>query len=194
MMIEIAKLRQKLEQQKGKQQHLISQGEKTRHKIRKLDKERKCSEEAQAILQTVAQLTQQQLEYHVSTITSLAMNAVFQNPYKVDLSFVLRRGKTEADIRFVRNEEAVHPLTAAGGGAADIAAFALRITLWSLSPRKSRPVFFLDEPFKHLSDDLQPKALEMIKQISDKLGIQIIMISQYQDVGEFADNVIEIKK
>ena len=110
------------------------------------------------------------------------------------MSFVLRRGKNEDDISFVRNEEEVQPLTADGGGAADIEAFALRITLWSLSPRKSRPVFFLDEPFKHLSDDLQPKALEMIKQISDKLGIQIIMISQYQDVGEFADNVIEIKK
>ena len=136
----IEKLRRLIEQQKGKRDHLIEQRKKLHHKIRRLSREKEFSEKAQVVLQKVAQLTQQQLEYHVSAITSLAMSAVFSDPYQVDLSFVLRRGKTEADIRFVRDEITAHPLTAAGGGAADIAAFALRITLWSLSPRKSRPV------------------------------------------------------
>ena len=45
-----------------------------------------------------------------------------------------------------------------------------------------------------LSRELQPKAGEMIKMLSDKLKIQFIIITHNQDIIESADKVFEIKQ
>jgi DNA repair exonuclease SbcCD ATPase subunit len=52
----------------------------------------------------------------------------------------------------------------------------------------------LDEPFKNLSKDLQSKAGEILKLLSQKLGIQIIMITHEQELMEIADKTFEIQK
>jgi ABC-type lipoprotein export system ATPase subunit len=57
-----------------------------------------------------------------------------------------------------------------------------------------RRIIILDEPFRHLSADLQPKASEMMKMLSDKLGIQFIMVSHEEGIIDCADNIITIKK
>ena len=150
--------------------------------------------EAQAIVQTIAQATQKELEYHVSEIVSLALDAVFPDPYRLGVAFELRRGRSEADLTFGRGgDEPIHPMTAAGGGAVDVAAFALRVSLWSLAPRKTRPTLVLDEPFRFLSRDLQPRAGKMLKEISEKLGLQMIIVSHETDLIENANKVFEVK-
>ena len=114
------------------------------------------------------------------------------------MDFVLKRGKSEADISFVRGdeEEKIHPLSAAGGGAVDVAAFALRVSLWSLANPRTRNVLILDEPFKNINDStrtMHTKAAEMIKMISDKLNLQIIIITLLPEILDTADKVFEIK-
>lgn len=84
----------------------------------------------------------------ISSIVSLALSSTGFD-YSFVIKFVQRRGTTEADLLFVKDGEELNPLTCSGGGALDIASFALRIAIWSLN--KKSPVFILDEPFKHLS-------------------------------------------
>ena len=76
------------------------------------------------IIRTVGLNTQQTLQYHVSSIASLAMDAVFDDPYELKVEFVERRNKTECDLKFVREEQEVDPIEASGVGAVDVAAFA----------------------------------------------------------------------
>ncbi|NIU00181.1 MAG: hypothetical protein GWN01_04340, partial [Nitrosopumilaceae archaeon] len=53
----------------------------------------------------------------------------------------------------------------------------------------------MDEPLKWLKGgDLPIKGSHMIKEISKKLGIQIIMISHSPELIEGADRVFEVKK
>jgi hypothetical protein len=123
-------------------------------------------------------MTQQQLQYHISDITSLALESVFDDPYELAVEFVQRRNKTECDLYFVRKGNRVDPLTASGVGAVDVACFALRVASWSMNTPHSRPVLLLDEPFKHLKGQEENlRVLDMIKEISKKLQLQIIMIS-----------------
>jgi len=137
--------------------------------------------------------TQQQLQYHISDITSLALEAVFNDPYELVVEFVQRRNKTECDLYFQRDENRMDPLSASGGGAVDVASFALRIASWSMERPKSRNVIILDEPLRFLSNDHQEKASIMIKEISEKLGIQFIIVTHEPILASYADQVFETK-
>ena len=189
-----ANIRRILEQRKGMQTQLNINRKVQRKKIKELMQRAKACEEAQMIIQTVAQLTQQQLEYHVAELVTLAMAAVFDNPYSLSVDFVQRRGRTETDLQFVRDDQSIDPLTASGGGAVDVASFALRVALWSLAVSRTSATLVLDEPLKWLKGGSLPtKGALMIKEISERLGIQIIMISHIPDQIEGADSIINVE-
>lgn len=152
-------------------------------------------EEAQTIIQTVAQLTQEELQYHVGELVTLALASVFEDPCELEVDFVQRRGRVECDLWFVQDGHRIDPLDGDSGGMAEVAAFALRVALWSLGRPRSRATMILDEPLKWLKGESLPaKGAAMIKEISDRMGLQIIMISHIPDQIEGADQRIHIKK
>lgn len=134
-------------------------------------------EKADVIIKTCSLKTQEKLQVHIADIVSLALAAVFQHPYVVEVDFVERRGKTECDVWFVKEGNSIKPIDGAGGGALDVASIAFRLAMWSLQPNKSNNVMVLDEPFKHLSTGLQPKANTILNEIALKLGLQLIMVT-----------------
>ena len=192
-MTNIQNLRNALERMKGKRdqvQHGIDNAEQF---IKEKKKDLRRHEQAREIIREVGLKTQQQLQFHVSDITSLALEAVFDNPYKLITEFIQRRNKTECDLYFERDGNRIDPLSASGGGTVDVASFALRVASWSMQRPRSRNVLILDEPFRYLSSDLLPKASEMLNQISKKLKLQIIMVTHAEELIENADRVFEVK-
>lgn len=197
----IQQLRNKLEQQKGQKIQLEETISEITIQLIEKTKELHRHEEAKEIIRTVGKKTQEQLQYHISDITSLALEAVFDDPYELKVSFVQRRNKTECDLLFIRDGEEMDPLESAGVGSIDVATFALRIACWSMRQPRSRNTIILDEPFKHLRGELEnERVLQMIKTISKMLNIQIIMIGDVKIpkdlMMEYADKVFEcsIKK
>ena len=150
------------------------------------------AKQARIVLQEVARITMQNLEFHLSNLVTLALKSIDPVWPKFVAEIVIRRNKTECDLLFEEDGNRYKPIEGAGGGPLDIASFALRITFWSL--RKNRHCFILDEPFRFLSADLQGKASEMLKLISDKLKIQIIMISHQENINLCADSVFLVEK
>jgi DNA repair ATPase RecN len=147
-------------------------------------------QKARAIVQTVAEQTQKKIEFHISNLVSMALASVFPSPYEFVLRFVQRRNKTEADLIFMKNGNEGDPVDISGGGALDVASFALRVAIWSIKP--SRNTLLLDEPGKFISRDLQNKFSDMIKHLSTKLGLQFIVVSHVPEITESADKVFEI--
>lgn len=148
-------------------------------------------QKARTIVQIVAQSTQTKVEYHISNLVSMALASVFPEPYEFALRFVQRRNKTEADLIFVKDGNEGDPVDISGGGALDVASFALRVAIWSIKP--TRNTLILDEPGKFISRDLQEKFSSMIKHLSTKLGLQFIIVSHVPEIQESADKVFEIK-
>jgi DNA repair exonuclease SbcCD ATPase subunit len=190
--MKLNELRNLLEQRKGQQKQIINDVKVAETSAKELKQSLLLHEQAKEIVREVGLKTQQQLQYHISDITSLALEAVFDNPYKLELEFVQRRNKTECDLYFVRDSNRIDPLSASGGGAVDVAAFALRIACWSLNNPHSRATIILDEPMKFVSEGLKDKASEMIKEVSKKLGIQIIMITHEPKFTVYADKTFEV--
>lgn len=145
---------------------------------------------ARALVQGVAETTQKKMEHHVGNVVSLAEAAVFPNPYQFEIEFVQRRNKTECDVWFVRGEDKMEPVASSGGGTLDVASFALRCLFLSL--RDVRPVVVLDEPFRFVSVDLQEKCGAMIKAISERLGLQVLMVSHLPRIYSGADKVFRV--
>lgn len=190
----LLKLRQIIERKKGQRDKVISLLYSCKDEIRQLKKEIAFSEQAQAIIQKVAQETQRQLEWHISEIVTLALASTFDNPYIFKAEFVQRRGKTECDLFFERDGFRVDPVAEAGGGAVDVTAFALRVAMWSLARPKWRNTLIFDEPFKNINDKsrrTQERVAEMVKVLSRKLKLQFIIITMIPELEEIADRVFE---
>jgi len=159
---------------------------------KRLSKKYNDSLKAQRIVQFVAKEVQKDLEYHISNIVSMALFAVFPDPYDFEIEFVERRGKTECDIFFVKDKERMDPVLSSGGGPLDVASFALRCAFWSL--KKTRPMIILDEPFRFVSVSFQEQCADMLKTISKKLGIQIVMISHLPKIISSADKIFDVSQ
>lgn len=147
-------------------------------------------EQALLVAQEVAQMTQEQLEYQVSSLVTSALKAIFPDPYKFKVEFIIKRGKTEADMFFSKDGEAVDPLTASGGGVVDIASFALRLTSYLIAKEKPAPVLLLDEPFRFVSEEYQEDVAVLLEELSTKFGVQIIIVTHEKTLC--IGNVIQI--
>ncbi len=165
--------------------------------IQKLDTDLKHLEdldEARSIFQKASQVTQTQLANQVSVMVSSALAAVFDDPYTFVLDFVKRRNATECDLWFSKNGKQKKPLDSCGFGAADIASLALRIAYWKLDG-ETRNVLILDEPFRNLSIEKQPKASMMISQLSKmNNGLQFIIVTHSKKLTAYADKVFKVEK
>lgn len=189
-------LRNKLEQAKGAKAQVETSLTNLQVQLKEKGRSLRQHEQAKEIIRTVGLQTQQSLQISISDITSLALEAVFPDPYELKVEFVQRRNKTECDLYFVRDGNKIDPLTASGVGAVDVAAFALRIASWSMSTPHSNNVIILDEPFRFLSENYQELAGNMLKEISQKLHIQFLIISHNSTLASCADKTfnVSIKK
>lgn len=188
----IQHLRYTLEHQKGQKAQMDSNLNALKVDVTDCKRRLRRHEQAREIIREVGIKTQQQLQYHISDITSLALEAVFDDPYGLAVEFIQRRNKTECDLYFVRSGEKVDPLSASGGGAVDVAAFALRIASWSMNQPRTRNVIILDEPLRFLSADMQERASQMIKELSVKLGLQFIIVTHEPILANYADKTFEV--
>lgn len=180
-------LRDRLNREKGERDRVKRTIEAAEKKLVQIGVDIENIMKAQAIAQAVAKATQQQIEVQISSIVSLALSSVFPDPYEFKAVFVTRRSKTECDLLFTKDGMDIDPMTAAGGGVLDVASFALRVALWSL--KKTQNVQILDEPFKFVSRDLQPRISSMLKTFSEKLKVQFVIVSHIPEIIDHADKV-----
>lgn len=186
-------IRQQLERQKGSRDQISRDLESAKTNIKSFEQEISFSEKAQAIISCVARATQNELQYRIEEPVSLALSAVFDNPYKMIADFqTTLRGTTECHLGFKRDENIVGPLSSSGGGVVDIASFSLRIGAWSLGQPRSRAVIFLDEPGKWVSRNKIGLMGQMIKETAKQLGLQIILITHISELIEIGDKILDI--
>jgi len=139
------------------------------------------TQDAQEILQRLAEAVQQQAHKRISEVVSSCLSAVFDDPYEFKIQFERKRGRTEAHLVFTRRTLQVDPLTASGGGVVDVAAFALRIACLVLHRPRLQHIVVLDEPFHFVSEQYQGNVREMLEQLSKDMKIQIVMITHNEN-------------
>lgn len=141
----------------------------------------------------VAKKTQGQLKIAISGIVQTALDLCFPNEYNFKFDFVETRGRIESKFCFEdKNGNEVSILDASGGGVVDVVTFALRIACYTLS--SSTDTIILDEPFKFVSVDMRGKVSALLKDVSEKLGIQFIVVTHDSSIIDVADRVFKVVK
>jgi ABC-type glutathione transport system ATPase component len=77
-----------------------------------------------------------------------------------------------------------------GGTLVQIVAMALRIAVWTLAP--TAPVLIFDEPGTAVSAQYKPIFAEVIRGLSQRLGVQILMVSHDDTYIATADRVFTV--
>ena len=189
------KIEKLFNQSKGVKSQIQKQLQETKELRKHSENKLKLIEEAQVFLQKVAQSTQEKLKFQIEDIVNLALESVFPDEYLFQMNFNVSRGKTEAELVFQdkRTGQTIDPMEASGGGVVDLTCFALRISAFALENGTDN-LIIMDEPFKFVSKDLVLRAGEILKTLSQKMNLQIIMVTHITEFIEIADKVFEVRK
>lgn len=189
----IENMRRSLERKKGQYNELENSIKRSKKSIEDTQKQLDACQEALIVIQIVAKKTQEHLEVRLSSLVSAGMASVFSDPYQLSVEFLSRRNQVETELNFVRDNRKFIPKKC-GGGAQDIASLTLQFSIMAINNPKTRPLMLLDEPLKWLKGKELPQlGAEMIKEISQKLGIQIIMVSHSPELIASADKIFTVE-
>lgn len=145
---------------------------------------------ARWILSEVAKQTQTKFKEYVENLVTMAIRAVYEDrSIRFLLDFEINRNKSEALMRVQEGtKEPYTPEDEMGGGIIDMIGMALRIVLWSIESPRSRNVIIADEPMKNLGHGkLLTRAGNILKEISHKLGFQLILVTHEPELVQIAD-------
>lgn len=163
--------------------HSVAEGRltKEREALKEAKAEAEATRQALELLQSVAQAVQQSAHARITSIVTACLKAVFDDPYTFHIDFERRRGKTEADLYFMKGGERFERPWRVGGGTLDVASFALRIACLVLTKPALRRVIIADEPFKNVNGrENRRRVREMMETLPKELGVQVIMSTGYE--------------
>ena len=184
-------LRNKVEAAKGKRDLLTVQLKAKNSEVADLKLYYEDLVKARWVLSEVAKNTQEIFKKRVESLVTMAIRSVFDRPFKFVLNFEQKRNKLEIQPVVIEGEEEYVPKDDMGGSVLDIIGFALRVVLWSLEKPKSRNIMVLDEPGKW-TGKLITRFGKMIKEVSQGLGFQVIMVTHDDSLIEIADRAWHI--
>lgn len=176
----------------ARQDLLMEQQIETRQKKKTLESLIEDIDTARSYIQEAARITQEALEFRISTIGTSMLQTIFDDPYELKVTFEPKGNRMDASITLKRGDEKVDPLSASGGGVVDIVAFSFRVSLWSISHPRPRNTMILDEPFRFVSKDLQPRLANALSEISERLKLQFIIVTHEDTLSMTADRVFMV--
>lgn len=147
---------------------------------------------AQRIVQEVAEQVQNRVHQRIAAVVTRCLKTVFgKHACVFKLAFVQKRGKTEAEMSFVKDGvEMAEPLDESSGGQVEVAALALRlVTLMMEMPRRRR-LIVADEPFRSVHGEaFRERLAAMLPVLADELDFQLIIATglSWLQIGKVID-------
>jgi hypothetical protein len=122
---------------------------------------------------------QREVKHHLTSLVSHALRQVYgDTAYQFDIQFEVKRGNSEAEIVFIDEEgNVVSPGSSSGFGPVDVAAFALRISLWALSHPRPSGWFVMDEPFRCVDATAIQKVASVLVELAEGMGLHFIIVT-----------------
>lgn len=165
------------------------------------EQEKKLSllEKSLAALQKLTDLKKKETTEKIENIISFGLQTIFEDAsYKFKIVDSIKRKQVVYDFRVYsdsfNSDEGVSILDSRGGGVVSIVSFLLRLVLMCMIDKKAERFMALDEPFNALSSNYHENLVAAVKQITEKLGIQLLVVSHQKSLDSFGDVVYELKQ
>lgn len=132
------------------------------------------AEKGQRFLQEAARAVQQTAHEQVSKVVTRCVRTVYgADGFDFKMDFERKRGRTEANISFLKEGHPVSPTMDTGGGL-DVSAFALRLVAVLLTT--SRRLLVMDEPFRFVNGrEYQERVARLVPALAEELDFQLVI-------------------
>lgn len=185
--------RVKQERQTGEMESLRAREQELELEIQAHQQQVTLLEKAALVLTRIGEERQQKMQAQIETLITTGLQTIFEQ----DMSFHIVssvKGKTSTVEFIVRstlgNGKIVETpvMESRGGGLASIVGFLLRVVILLLSRKDNdKATLFLDETFGMVSSKYEVKLAEFLRELVDKTGIQIILVTHSNAYSEIAD-------
>lgn len=176
------------------------------HSIKHLDLQLSEQEKMLALLeksllalQKLTDLKKKETTEKIENIISYGLQTIFEDSsYKFKILDSIKRKQVVYDFRVFSDsfssDEGVSILDSRGGGVISIVSFLLRLVLMCMVDKKAERFMALDEPFSALSENYHENLVAAVKQITEKLGVQLLVVSHQKSLDSFGDVVYELRQ
>lgn len=130
----------------------------------------------------------------IESLLTTSLQAVFDHPYTCSLTAEEKRGQIELSLSVKDNGLELDPATQMGGGVVDILSLSLRVVLWSMAKKRTDHLIILDEPVRMVSESYVANVAQMIKKLSDSLGIQFVIVTHREALTYASDRTFRVTK
>ncbi len=190
--MEIYELLDKYNYAKGKYDTYVEQQKDIEEKYIAAKNLRKVIQDVSIIVQQTAKETQEQIKLHINALVTQALHTVYpEDLHDFELQFDLKRNTTVIEPLLISDGHELDPEDNSIG-MSEVIAFALRLALLTIG---KKPKFvLLDEPFTAVSTHHNVLMSEFIKQVSEDMGIQILLTSHVEELHNYAHTTYNIVK
>jgi DNA repair exonuclease SbcCD ATPase subunit len=128
-------------------------------------------------------------------VVTSALKEVFGFDYnfKIDVNSEGKRVTTRFNLVDPQGNE-LSIMDSVGGGVIDVVSFVMRVLILASARPKRNQILFLDESFKHVSIEYRSKVATLLKSLSQKLKLQMIIVTHQSELLEAADVAYELQK
>ena len=151
-------------------------------------------EKTKIFLQELSETAREVAKNRIETVVTKALQYVFGMQYSFKIELKNTASRVEADFlvltqygdKVIKN----YPTTGKGGGIVDLLAIALKFSVLELV-NFDGPIW-LDEPFKHVSEDYIPAAGRLLTYMGEMSGRQITIITHNPRLAEMCNKIIHV--
>lgn len=144
----------------------------------------------EAYLAQFADERQAQVYRQIEHTVTEGLRTVFNEDLKLEITTKMVGARSETAFSIVsktdEGEMSTGIMDARGGGVAAIVGFLVQAVLVLLTPGM-RPLLVLDESFRAVSAEYQAPLGEFIKDLCEKTGLQVVLVTHQPTIVEFAD-------
>jgi ABC-type uncharacterized transport system YnjBCD ATPase subunit len=171
------------------------QGKAAVAEVARLRESLELHEKVLLVLTSVGEARQESAQRQVEGLVTRALQAIFEENLSFHLVPSVKSNRAEIDFvlrsRYGDTEIDTPVMDARGGGMAAVVGFVLRLVVLLLTPG-ARRVLFLDESFGMVSAEYEPRLAEFLRQVADKAGVQVVLITHSKAYDDLADTSYEL--
>jgi DNA repair exonuclease SbcCD ATPase subunit len=171
------------------------QGKAARAEVERLRESLELHAKVTGVLTSTGEERQETAQRQVEGLVTRALQVIFDENLSFHLVPSVKANRAEIEFvlrsRYGDTEVDTPVLEARGGGMAAVVGFVLRLVVLLLTPG-ARRVLFLDESFGMVSAEYEPRLAEFLREVADKAGVQIVLITHSRAYDDLADASYEL--
>lgn len=152
------------------------------------------AEAVQVFFAVLAEAERKALEQRVQALVDYGVQTVFGPDCRFQVTSDLRGKAVRTEFWLVEHGRPLSILDSTGGGIGDVVSFLLRVVMLCLTRPAQRRVLVLDEPFKFVSSSHFQTLTALLRELSESLDVQFIMVTHKPELLEAATTVVRVSR